>query len=65
MAVLSVGWLHSLRGLISKPESAKDVNTRRVREAVHDSYRRSGGPTPELQRVFRAYVENERRKGAG
>jgi hypothetical protein len=36
-----------------------------ARELVHRAYTTSGGPTPDLKRVYEAYLDNERRGREG
>ena len=35
-----------------------------ARDFANDAYERTGGPTPDLQRVYGALLENERRREA-
>lgn len=36
--------------------------TKRAREFAEWAYKKTNGPTPELKRVYGAYLENERRR---
>jgi hypothetical protein len=48
-------WKSSKRGNL-------DVDSNRAREFVRRTYNESGGPTPELKRVYETYLENERKR---
>lgn len=42
--------------------SGMEADSSRAREFLRRSYERSGGPTPELKSVYRAFLENERKR---
>ena len=38
------------------------VDSDRARDLVREAYRQSGGPTPDLWRVYNSYIANERKR---
>lgn len=59
MATLQFSLMQFLR---VKP--SKDGN-KRAREFANWAYKKTGGPTPDLKRVYGAYLANERRRAEG
>lgn len=56
-----------LRGLWPWGGSSRDKHasdSTKARKVVHEAHVRSGGPTPELKRVYREYLEYKRAKGS-
>jgi hypothetical protein len=35
----------------------------KARKVIHEAFKRSGGPTPELRRIYREYLDYKRAKG--
>lgn len=61
MATLKMPWNGGF-GWVKKPGPVDD--SRRAREFVRRVYKETGGPTPELKRVFESFRDNERRRTA-
>jgi hypothetical protein len=38
--------------------------SRKAAEFVRKAYKKTGGPTPELERVYKTYAANQRRRSA-
>lgn len=51
--VLTLGWGR-------EPSRAED--SPRLRRFVRQAYKKTGGPTKELERVYGSFVDNERRR---
>lgn len=49
-------------GLFRPGETKGDDASRRARLALKEVHKKTGGPTPELKRVYGAYLDNERRR---
>jgi hypothetical protein len=52
----------NLFGWLSRDNATTD--SRRAREFANRAYKRAGGATPELKRVYGSYLDNERRREA-
>lgn len=57
MAALQFSLWHTLRSL--KPSQD---GTKRAREFADRAFKTTNGPTPELRKVYQAYLDNERRR---
>ena len=56
-----------IRGLWPWANSLRDKNASdfvKARKIVHEAHVRSGGPTPELKRVYGEYLEYKRARGS-
>ncbi|GLI23456.1 hypothetical protein XFLAVUS301_31300 [Xanthobacter flavus] len=45
--------------------SPKVTESRRAREFAKKAYNQTGGVTPDLKRVYDAFLDNERRRNSG
>jgi len=55
----------SLRGLFGTwyvKQEQKPAHSRKAARFVRRAYEKTGGPTPELERVYRTYTANQKRR---